>query len=58
MAPIDRARESVLVVGATGSIGHLVVEEAARKGHAAELSSAMPEKHAGSSLIPKWSLAS
>ena len=31
---IATPRVTVLVVGATGSIGQLVVEEAARKGHA------------------------
>ncbi len=36
----------VLVVGATGSIGRLVVEEAVRKEHAVGLWPAIPEKRA------------
>ena len=43
---IATPRLTALVVGATGSIGRLVVEEAARKAMPSEPSSANPEKHA------------
>ena len=46
---------TVLVVGATGSIGRLVVEEAVRKGHAVRASPAIFEKRADCSLMWRWS---
>ena len=44
-------RMTVLVVGATGSIGRLVVEEAARRATPYGPSCAMPERHAWSPMV-------
>ena len=41
---MNTPRLTILVVGATGSIGRLVVEEAARKGHAVRALARDPRK--------------
>ena len=45
----------MLVVGATGSIGRLVVEEAIRQGHAVRRSPAIREKRADCPRMRRWS---
>ena len=52
---MSHPRLTVLVVGATGSIGRLVVEEASGRTTLSGLSPAIPEKRADCSRMWRWS---